>query len=104
MLSDSHFLENDIPLSTQSTEFKGSISCIRWAHHTEKHERLFAVGTWDGQLRIYNVEDEPGSNGPVLAEKFVKQVKWPIVDIAWGALNKSLFYSMIDNTVSEVDL
>lgn len=97
-LSNSHFLDNDITLSNQ---LEGSITCVRWAYD---HASMFAIGTWGGQLKIYNIEENALTSKPALIEKFSKQVKWPVTDVAWSKNNEILYYSLIDNTVNQINL
>jgi WD40 repeat protein len=64
---------------------------------------MFAVGTWDGSLRIFNVEQNQQGNVGVV-QKFSMKLQAPIMGLAWNGQNNGLFLGCADNFVRAVDL
>jgi mRNA export factor len=85
--------------------FEDSVSCIAWtpAIAAGTKPTMFAVGTWDGYVRIFNVEQtQQGSVG--IVQKFSMKQTAPVLGLAWNGQNNGLFAGCADNFVRAIDL
>lgn len=64
---------------------------------------MFAVGTWDGGVRIFNME--PGEQNNIFAvQKFQLKLPAPVLSLCWNPQGTGLFVGCADNFVRAVDL
>lgn len=76
---------NDFNVDATTVAFEDSISSINWAPAAPgARATMFAVGTWDGNVRIFNVEQ--GGQGAVqVVQKFQLKLAAPVMSVTWNA-------------------
>lgn len=96
---------NDFNCDMSTPPFEDSISCICWtpALGPGTKPTMFAVGTWDGYVRVFNVEQNQQGNVCIM-QKFSMKVSAPIMGLAWNAQNTGLFAGCGDNSIRGIDL
>lgn len=96
---------NDFNVSPNTPPFEDSISSISWATSNPSGGRqtMFAVGTWDSGVRVFNVEQN--EQGLVhVAQKFMMKLTAPVMSVAWNAQSNIVFAGCADGVVRAVDL
>lgn len=63
---------------------------------------MFAAGTWDGWVRVYNVEQK--YNMIAIVQKYETKLSAPVMGISWNAQSNGLFVGCGDNSVKALDL
>lgn len=82
-----------------NNDFEDSISCISWSSTTETR---FAVGTWDGQVKVFNVQQKNGQL--ILVLEYARCCKWPVTAICWHGSQNVLYLGCSNGDISELVL
>ncbi len=94
---------NDFNVDPTTPPFQDAISSISWAPAPAGgRSTMFAVGLWDGSVRVFNVENPQGV--VVLSQKFEMKVGAPIMGITWNGQGNGLFAGCADGMVRAIDL
>jgi len=96
---------NDFNCDTSTPPFDDSVSCITWTPPLAPGTKptMFAVGTWDGSIRVFNVEQNQMGAVCVL-QKFSMKLSAPVLGLAWNGQNNGLFAGCADNYIRAIDL
>lgn len=96
----------DFNLQMPCTPFSDSISSIQWmppSPSSPNPPNIFAVTTWDGTLRVYEVV--PTSGTGIVSEKMCIKVNSPIHNCCWNAdTNTSITLACVDGFIRCADL
>lgn len=79
-----------------------SLACISWMPQPATQPAFLATAAWDGELRIFGVEQH--SFGAQLVQKLTMPLPSPALGLCWNGQNNGLFAGCADGTLRAIDL
>ncbi|KRX10954.1 WD40-repeat-containing domain [Pseudocohnilembus persalinus] len=91
MQQNQNDITNDIQINQQQ-ELTDSAACIEWFPNTQ--QKTFAVGSWDGKIKVIAVQNQ-GMGG--LVQQMEVNVQEPVLGLAWKEDGSMLFIAAANN-------
>ncbi len=88
----------DIKTEEHMPSFKADISDISWATNAAQ---LFALTTWDGELRVFEVVRVLNH---CLSQKILYKFNAPALKCAWNDQDTLIFVGLLDGSIKSYDL